>query len=94
MTVTFKDRDGVVLDYDSAIARPIGSEFVIEYPRGEQGVAIRVARTEDDEWLAFRQFGGQATIRRLSDGSFDPRQEGHKPQPTLHEAILANLGPF
>lgn len=94
MTVTYRDRDGVTLDYDSAVARPIGSEFTIEFPGGKQAVTIRVARTEDDEWLAFRQFAGQAAIKRLQDGSFDPRQEGHKRQPTLHDAIKANLGPF
>lgn len=94
MTVKYRDRDGVGLDYDSAIARPIGSEFTIEFPGEKQSVTIRVARTKDDEWLAFRQFGPQATIPRLADGSFDPRQEGHKPQPNLHDAIRAKLGPF
>lgn len=94
MTVTYSDRDGVALSHESAIERPIGSEFAVEFPGGKQAVTIRVLRTAEDEWLAFRQFAGQAAIKRLQDGLFDSRQDGHQPQSTLHDAIRANLGPF
>lgn len=79
---------------DVAIDKPVGYEFIITFRGETNDVSIGVLRTAEHEWLAYRQFGLQATIYRLDDGSFDPGQHGYPLQPTLHDAINARFSPF
>ncbi|WP_341954536.1 hypothetical protein [Microbacterium sp. LWH13-1.2] len=87
-----KDHDD--LQPDDAIKKPVGYEFIIEFHGETSAVEINVLRTGEHAWQAHRQFGLQATVYRLEDGSFDPRQQGYPSQPTLHDAIRARFSPF
>ena len=86
--------DHVDLRPDFAIDQPVGYEFLIAFSGEVKEVEIRVLRTGEHEWQAHRQFGLQATIYQLEDGSFDPRQHGYPSQPTLHDAIRVRFSPF
>lgn len=90
----YMTRDHDDLQPDVAIDKPVGYEFIIEFRGEKKDVEVRVLRTAEREWQAYRQVGPRVTIYYLEDGSFDPRQHGYPSQPTLHGAVQAKLGPF
>lgn len=94
MSIRYKTIDDGELAARDAPGLPVGARFTIKYSGSKRDVVVSVLRTADSEWVAWREFAGQASVHRRDDGLFDAGQEGHSPQETLHDAIYTRLGPF